>query len=143
MKHLEQHIIPSESQCGFRLQRSCESQLFSTQMTLPKLHVDSKLQVDVAILKAFDEVVHSRLLYKLDHYGIRRNLLNWLKLFLFDRSQQVVVDGIKLSPCAVTSGVPQGSVLGPAPFLIYINDIVSNIQSEIHLFTDDILLYIL
>jgi len=143
MKHLEQHNILSESQCGFRLKRSCESQLFITLNDITKA-VDNKLQVDVAILdfsKAFDKVVHSRLLYKLDHYGVRGNLLNWLKSFLSDRSQQVVVDGIKSSPCAVTSGVPQGSVLGPALFLIYINDIVSNIQSEIRLFADDILLY--
>ena len=86
---------------------------------------------------------HYRLLYKLDYYGIRGNLLTWLDSFLSDHSQQVVVDCAKSSTCMVTSGVPQGSVLGPVLFLIYINDIVINVKSEIQLFADDhdILLY--
>ena len=100
--------------------------------------------MDTAILdfsKAFDKVAHSRLLYKLNYYGIRGNLLNWLNSFLHGHSQQVVVDGAKSPTYEVTSGVPQGSVLGPTLFLIYINDIVLNVKSEIRLFADDILLY--
>ena len=106
--------------------------------------MDGKLQVDAAILdfsKAFDKVAHSRLLYKLDYYGIRGNLHSWLSSFLYGRSQQVVVDGAKLCICKTTSGVPQGSVLGPILFLLYINDITINIHSEIRLFADDILIY--
>ena len=106
--------------------------------------VDNKLQVDTAILdfsKAFDKVAHSILLYKLNYYGIRGNLLTWLSSILHGRSQQVVVDGAKSPACTVTSGVSQGSVLGPTLFLIYINDIVFNVKSEIRLFADDILLY--
>ena len=64
--------------------------------------------------------------------------MQWLKSFLNGRTQQVVVEGSKSS---VTSGVPQGSVLGPVLFLIYINDIVTNIKGEIRLFADEILLY--
>jgi len=109
MKHLEQHNILSESQCSFRLQRSCESQLFITLNDITKA-VDNKLQVDVAILdfsKAFNKVVHSG---KLDHYG---NLLNWLKSFLSD---QVVVDGIKSSICSNIWG-PSGVCTWPSTVL--------------------------
>ena len=67
-------------------------------------------------------------------------MLHWLKSLLHGRTQQVVVEGSKSS---ISSGVPQGSVLGPVLFLIYINDIVMNIKSEIRLFADDILLYLL
>ena len=142
-KHLQEHNILSDSQFGFRSQHSCESQLFVTLHDITNA-VDNKLQVDTAILdfsKAFDKVAHSRLLYKLNYYGIRGNLLNWLNSFLHGRSQQAVVDGAKSPACEVTSGVPQGSVLGPTLFLIYINDIVLNVKSEIRLFADDILLY--
>ena len=66
---------------------------------------------------------------------------NWLESFLNGRTQQVIVEGSKSSTCDVTSGVPQGSVLGPILFLIYINDIITTIQSEIRLFADDIFLY--
>ena len=142
-KHLQEHNILSDSQFGFRSQHSCESQLFVTLHDITEA-VDNKLQVDTAILdfsKAFDKVAHSRLLYKLNYYGIRGNLLTWLSSFLHGRSQQVVVDGAKSPVCKVTSGVPQGSVLGPTLFLIYINDIVLNVKSEMRLFADDILLY--
>ena len=139
-KHLQEHSILSNSQFGFRSMHSCESQLFVTLHDITKA-VDNKLQVDVAILdfsKAFDKVAHARLLYKLNYYGIRGNLLAWMDSFLHGRSQQVVVDGIKSLACEVTSGVPQGSVIGPT---LFINDIVLNVKSEIQLFADDILMY--
>ena len=66
--------------------------------------------------------------------------IDWLKSFLYDRTQQVIVEGSTSSICEVTSGVPQGSILGPVLFLIYINDITINIKSEIRLFADDIAL---
>ena len=143
MKHLEDQNILSDRQFGFRSKHSCESQLFITINDIAK-QIDTNLQVDAAILdfsKAFDKVSHSRLLYKLRHYGIRGNVLHWLESFLHGRTQQVIVEGSKSSTCDVTSGVPQGSVLGPVLFLIYINDIIANIQSEIRLFADDILIY--
>ena len=75
-------------------------------------------------------------------YGIRGELLQWLQSFLTNRTQKVIIDGKQSSPCSsVTSGVPQGSVLGPVLFLIYINDIVTNIHSQLRLFADDCLVY--
>ena len=115
MKHLQEHNILSDGQFGFRSQHSCESQLFVTLHDITKA-VDNKQQVDTAILdfsKAFDKVAHSRLLYKLDYYGIRGNLLNWLKSFLHGYSQQVVVNGVKSPACEVT----QGSVPWPHTLL--------------------------
>ena len=140
MKHLEDQNILTDRQFGFRSKHSCESQLYITINDIAK-QIDSNLQVDAAILdfsKAFDKVPHSRLLYKLNYYGIRRDVLHWLESFLNGRTQQVIVEGCKSPTCDVTSGVPQGSVLGPVLFLVYINDIISNIQSEIRLFADDV-----
>ena len=91
--------------------------------------------------KIFDKVAYIRLTHKLHYYDIRGNLLQWIQSFLTNRTQRVVVDGTCSSACSVTSEVPQGSVLDPVLFLIYINDITSNIHSRLRLFADDCLLY--
>ena len=77
----------------------------------------------------------------MSYYGIRNGTLNWITEFLRGRQQQVVVDGETSEPAEVTSGVPQGTVLGPTLFLIYINDIADNINSTIRLFADDSVVY--
>ena len=100
--------------------------------------------MDMAILdfsKAFDKVAHTRLINKLEFYGIRREILRWIISFLGNHTQQVVVSGTQSLSCSVSSGVPQRSVLGPVLFLLYINNITSEIQSQVHLFTDDCLIY--
>jgi ribonuclease P/MRP protein subunit RPP40 len=91
--------------------------------------------------KAFDVVPHGSLLTKLAYYGIRGNTLEWIDSFLSNRTQRVVVDGEMSQLAPVTSGVPQGSVLGPILFLVYINDITEGITSTARLFADDTILY--
>ena len=106
--------------------------------------MDNKSQIDAILLdfaKAFDKVPHKRLLSKLAFYGITGNTKNWIKSFLSHRKQRVSVNGALLDNTCVTSGVPQGSVLGPVLFLLYINDINNNIQSPIRLFADDSIIY--
>ena len=87
--------------------------------------------------KAFDSVPHHRLLLKLDSVGIRGHDLTWITSFLTDRRQRVLLDGCSSDWVNVTSGVPQGSVLGPLLFIIYINDIGSDLTSCTRLFADD------
>ena len=140
MKHLESTNILAENQFGFREHHSCESQLLVTVNDIAKA-INNKLQVDLAVLdfsKAFDKVAHARLL---EYYVVRGSLLEWFESFLHNRTQQVVIEGRYSISCDITSGVPQGSVLGPALFLIYINDISTNMHSELRLFADDILIY--
>ena len=91
--------------------------------------------------EAFDKVPHKRLLYKLDFYGIRGSTHKWIDSWLSERSQKVVLDGRASDPVPVLSGVPQGSVLGPVLFLIFINDLPDNIRSSVRLFADDCVLY--
>ncbi len=93
------------------------------------------------ISKAFDRVWHDGLLTKLKEIGIQGNLLSWFRSYLTNRSQRVTIDGQESPWLNITAGVPQGSVLGPLLFLIYINDIASVVQNEIRLFADDTILY--
>ena len=91
--------------------------------------------------KAFDKVPHRRLLHKLEYYGIRGSTHKWIYSWLSGRTQQVVLDGQASDPVPVLSGVPQGSVLGPVLFLLFINDLPDNIRSSVRLFADDCVLY--
>jgi len=102
------------------------------------------LQTDVMFLdfsKAFDKVDHNLLLHKLEHYGNRGQLLSWLTDFLSKRKQQVVVEGHYSNAAEITSGVPQGSVLGPLLFLYFINDLPANVKCNTKLYADNVLLY--
>ena len=91
--------------------------------------------------KAFDTVPHQRLLMKLRGYGIESRILTWIEAFLTDRRQRVVVNDSRSSWADVTSGIPQGSVLGPMLFIIYINDMPTSVLSSIYLFADDAKVY--
>ena len=92
--------------------------------------------------KAFDKVSHSLLQHKLDHYGIRGKTCEWIKPFLSDRSQSVVIEGESSDKIPVESGVPQCSVLRPNLFLFYINDMPEGITSKVRLFANDTIVYV-
>ena len=87
--------------------------------------------------KAFDSVPHRRLIKKLEAYGIDGPVLEWIREHLRGRSQVVVVNGEKSEEAPVISGIPQGTVLGPLLFVVYINDLLDNISSNGLLYADD------
>ena len=143
MKHLERHAILTDVQRGLRAKLSTVTQLILTIHDMAKTIQENNF-VHAAVLdfsKAFDEFPHKRLIYKLHYYGIRGPLSSWIESFLTNRSQSVVCEGKRSNPAQVTSGVPQGTVLGPLLFLLCVNDLPNNLKSSIRLFADDALLY--
>lgn len=143
MVHFQEHNILSNIQHGFRKGHSCDSQLITVVEDLAK-NLDNGCQTDVILLdfaKAFDRVAHQRLLLKLKFYGIQGQVYSWIETWLTNRKQTVVVEGSSSESIGVRSGVPQGTVLGPLMFLIYINDISEGIDSHIRLFADDSVVY--
>ena len=87
--------------------------------------------------KAFDKVWHNGLLFKLYHAWVQGRLLEWFTDYLSNRYQRVVLNGSYSDLSILKAGVPQGSIFGPLVFLVYINDIVDNLESNINLFADD------
>jgi hypothetical protein len=143
VSHLDQKKLLSDKQFGFRKNKSCTLQLlectdkWSTQLD-QKTHIDV---VYVDFQKAFDSVSHEKLLTKLKAYGINDLILNWIKCFLKNRLQRVKICDSYSDFVDVTSGVPQGSVLGPTLFLLFINDLCDHIVSEMCLFADDVKIF--
>ena len=142
--HLNKHNILYDLQHGFRQKRSCETQLLQLVEDLGRQLIAGK-QIDLVLLdfsKAFDKVNHLKLLFKLSQHGVKGKTLNWIRAFLLGRTQAVVLEGERSAEAPVTSGVPQGSVLGPLLFLLYINDLPQDIQSQVRLFADDTAVYL-
>lgn len=144
MGYLEDNDLISPHQFGFRRSRSTEDQLILAYTDVSDW-VDAGFVVDVILLdfsKAFDVVSHAVLLAKLRDLGVSAVLLAWIHSFLTGRTMRVVVDGCCSEPVDVLSGVPQGSVLGPVLFLVYINHVTDGIACSFKAFADDYKLYL-
>jgi hypothetical protein len=143
MSHFEKHVIHTEAQHRFRSRRSCESQLIYTIHELTKGLSEGK-QIDIILLdfsKAFDKVPYERLIHKLHYYAVRNNTLSWIRSFLQNRKQLVMVEGERSTVTDVDSGVAQGTVLCPLLFLVFINDLPEVVRSPLRIFPDDCLAY--
>ena len=142
---LLRNSLLSPFQSGFRQGDSTTNQLLYIYNFFCSAIDDGKdvRAVFCDVSKAFDKVWHRGLLYKLNKIGVRGKVYVWLCNYLNNRKQRVVINGHSSSWKSVNAGVPQGSILGPLLFLIFINDIVANIDSNIRLFADDTSLYIL
>ena len=148
-KHLHNYLITNNLitsvQSGFTPKDSAVYQLTDIYNTFVKAIDDGK-EVRVVfcdISKAFDRVWHRGLLFKLRRMGISGSLLSWFSSYLDQRKQRVAIEGCLSDILFVKAGVPQGSILGPLLFLMYINDIVEDIGSYIKLFADDTSLYMI
>ena len=140
-KHIAKDNIIINEQHGFRNELSTNAQLINTTTDWANT-LNNKGQTDIIFLdfsKTFDEITHKFILFKLHYYGIRNHTLRWICAFLSNRTQTTVVNGVLSSYVEVTSGVPQGSVLGS--LLFHICDINNAITSQIKLFADDRVLF--
>ena len=106
-----------------------------------QLMMETQLTLYIWIIAKLDSVPHLKLLSKLESYGIKGSLLRWIKNFLTRRIQRIVINGCKSSFLPVSSGIPQGSILGQTLFLIYVNNLPEGILSSLKLFVDDTKLY--
>ena len=143
--HFHQNHFFTKCQSGFLPGDSCISQLLSIVHEINS-SFDCDLTIDVRgvfldISKAFDKVWHEGILFKLKTYGVNGEVLTLLTNYLYERYQRVVLNGQTSSWELVKSGVPQGSVLGPLFFLIYINDLPDNLESNCKIFADDTSLF--
>ena len=143
--HLRNNNILSSLQSGFIPGDSTVNQLAYLYHTFCEA-LDAGKEVRAVfcdISKAFDRVWHAGLIHKLEVAGVTEEALEWFRNYLSNRRQRVVLPGASSDWAYIRAGVPQGSILGPLLFLVYINDIVENIGSHIRLFADDTSLFII
>ena len=140
VEFFQENDLFNKSQHGFTIGRSCLSQLLAYHDKILSI-LENGLNVDTVYLdfaKALTKVDHRIMLKKLSILGAREKMLSWIESFLTSRTQSVVVNGVLSEPATVTSGVPQGSVIGPLLFLVLISDIDANIAlSFLSSFADD------
>jgi len=144
MNYFDNKNILSPFQHGFRSNHSCETQLTGFSQEIFD-NLESGKQTDVIIMdfsKAFDKVDHQLLIYKLFKLGVNVKSTEWIRSFLSERTQNVIVEGHSSDTVPVMSGVPQGSVVGPSLFLAYINDLPDSLKSRVRLFADDTVVYL-
>lgn len=145
--HIDHYNILPINQSGFRPNHSTSTALLDVVDDM--LRAVDKCKVTISIMldysKAFDSIDHSLLVAKLKYYGLSNNALDWFKHYLYNRLQQVQIsteEGKIFSDTAqITTGVPQGSILGPLLFIIYTSDIIQEIKSKVHCYADDQQLY--
>jgi retron-type reverse transcriptase len=145
MKYFLDNNLFSQHQYGFVKNRSVNVQLLKVVDDWSAI-LDQGSQVGIIYTdfeKAFDKVPHRRLLSKLFSYGVSRKLILWIESFLSGRTQSIKINQENSSSRHVMSGIPQGSVLGPVLFVIYINDLpnVCAGRSDIFMFADDAKMY--
>ena len=141
--HMNTNNLYAQCQHGFRNKRSCTTQLIEVMEEITSI-IDEGKPVDIIYLdfrKAFDSVPHQRLLKKLKAYGIQGNIHRWIEDFLNARIQRVKVGNSYSKEANVSSGIPQGSILGPVLFTLFINDLPNNINSPCKIFADDTKIY--
>ena len=143
VEHMTTNNLFSEAQHSFLKGKSCVTQLLEYLEDITE-SMDNGNDVDVIYLdfcKAFDKIPHRRLIKKLEIYGIKGKLLNWIRDFLSERQQRVFIKGSSSTWTDIASGVPQGSVLGTTLFLVYINDLPEAIEGLVKIFADDTKVY--
>lgn len=143
-EHMKENNLFSNKQYGFISGRSTSLQPLEVLDKWTEALEKKGTSIDCIYMdfqKAFDKVPHNRLIGKLQSYGINEEITEWVKSFLSDRKQKVIVNGEESKWKEVTSGIPQGSVLGPLLFVIYINDLPDCVESPTYLFADDTKIY--
>ena len=143
--YLNKNKLLTKNQSGFRPGDSTINQLLFLVNDIQEAFDNPKcLEVRAVFLdisKAFDKVWHKGLIFKLRQNGICGKLLKFFESYLHNRKQRVTLNGFYSNFSSIESGVPQGSVLGPLLFLVYINDLEKNIKSNVRFFADDTMLY--